>query len=242
MIRNIFLTITAYFFLVLLGVLFFTPFMIARLLPAKKRATSRWVYWCSDWFYRMVLWAARVPITFKGKENLPDDPAIFALNHQSALDIPIAGALARAHPHLWLARSELLGSPILRILLGFSAEVVNVNSPIKAMRSLLRIIAHVRETKQHIIIFPEGQRYTDGDVHEFFAGFVILAKKTGRPVIPVRIFGVNKVYPPTGYMMHWQPVTVVIGKPFHYDESEDEGVFCARVYQWFTSVTEEGNS
>jgi len=88
------------------------------------------------------------------------------------------------------------------------------------------------------MIFPEGGRYTDGTVHDFYGGFVILAKKTGRPVVPVRIFGVHKVYPPDTFWVQKYPITVVVGKPFVYQEGDTDQAFKDRVYQWFIEQKE----
>jgi 1-acyl-sn-glycerol-3-phosphate acyltransferase len=89
------------------------------------------------------------------------------------------------------------------------------------------------------MIFPEGTRRTDGKVHEFYAGFVTLAKKTGRPVVPVRIFGVNEVYPPEQFWIHYCPIKVVVGEPMVIGETEDDESFKNRVHAWFLAQTKE---
>ena len=232
--RDIIFTIFARLLLVFIGIIFFIPFIIVYCLPVSVRSSNWLVYRLSDWFYRMVLWGSLIPVTMRGTENLPNVPAIFVMNHQSSLDIPLGGVLARGHPHLWLARSELRESCVLRVLLSLFSEVIDVNSPISAMRSLIRIISNVKTTGQSIMIFPEGGRFTDGYVHDFFAGFVILAKKTGYPVIPIRIFGADKVYPPGTMIMRRVPVTVLIGKPFIFQEGDDDEEFKNRVQRWFS--------
>jgi len=179
-----------------------------------------------------------IPIRFKGKENIPNKQVIFVANHQSSLDIPTVGSLANGKPHLWLARSELLDTFFLRIVLTRFAEVIDVNNPRNAMRGLLRTINTIKTEGQDLMIFPEGGRYTDDRVHEFFGGFVILAKKTGLPVVPVRIFGANKVYPPNSFWLYYHPVSVVIGKPFHYDDAENDDIFRQQVYHWFLQQEE----
>jgi len=236
--RSITRTLISRLLLFLLLTVASIPLLIILLLPARIRRTSRVVYCLINWFYRMSLWCTLIPISFKGKENIPDQQVIFVANHQSSLDIPLVGALANGHPHLWLARSELMDTIFLRIVLPRFAEVVDVNNPRNAMRALLRVINTINAEGQHLMIFPEGGRYTDDEVHEFFGGFVLLAKKTGLPVVPVRIFGANKVYPPNTFWLHYHPVSVVIGTPFHYDKEEDDDVFRQRVYNWFLEQKE----
>jgi len=238
MMATILRTIISRLLLFLLFVVATPVFIIIILLPAHIRRTSRIVYRLANWLYRASLACALVPITFKGKENIPEQQVIFVANHQSSLDIPLVGTLAHGDPHLWLARSELMNTFFLRIVLPSFAEVIDVENPRAAMRGLLRTINIVKAEKQHLMIFPEGGRYTDDKVHEFFGGFVLLAKKTKLPVVPVRIFNANKVYPPNSFWMGSCPITVVIGKPFEYSSQEDDDTFRQRVYNWFLEQEE----
>ena len=164
------------------------PFLIIILMPKKWRFESRFKYWLMHVFYVSSLKCTFMPIKVRGKENIPDEPVIIAANHQSSLDIPLIGSLVDCHAHVWLARGELMDSWFLRFILPYFAVVADVNSPMKAMKSLLKIINLVNGKRCHLMIFPEGQRYSDDKVHDFFGGFVILAKKMGRPLVPVRIF------------------------------------------------------
>jgi len=148
------------------------------------------------------------------------------------------GVLAKKHQHIWIAKQELTESPILRFVLPRVAILVDPESTFKAMRALLQAIKVMQEHNMGAVIFPEGTRRTDGEVHEFFAGFVILAKKTNLPVVPVRIFGVNKAYPPETFLVHYHPVTVVVGPPFFLQEGETDEAFKQRVYDWFLRQTE----
>lgn len=231
-------TLISRFLIFVLIVVFLIPILIIMLLPARWRFDSKIVYWFIHLFYVLSLKCTLVPITIKGKENIPQEPSIFVSNHQSSLDISLVGSLVNGYPHVWLARSELMESWLLRFILPRLAVVADVTSSMKAMRSLLQILQLMNGKKCHLMIFPEGQRYTDDAVHEFFGGFVILAKKTGRSVVPVRIFNANKVYPPDTFLVQWHPITVVVGKPFIYQEGETDEAFKNRVYSWFEQLKE----
>ena len=232
-------TLVSRFLLLLLMVVYIIPTLILICIPARWRYNSRIVFWIIHGFYWAVIRFSLLPITYVGTENIPKNkPVIFVANHQSSLDIPLVGYLAKGTPHIWLALQTLMKSPILRWILPRLAVLVNTESKQKAMRSLIQILRFIQGKKIHVMIFPEGGRYTDDDVHEFFGGFVLLAKKTGRPVVPVRIFGANKVYPPKAFLIHWHPIKVVVGKPFVYQDGEDDKVFKQRVYQWFIDQKE----
>lgn len=215
------------------------PFLIVILMPKKWWFESKFKFWLMHIFYTSMLKCTFMPIKVRGRENIPDEPVIIAANHQSSLDIPLIGSLVDCHPHVWLARSELMNSWFLRFMLPYFAVVADVNSPIKAMRSLLKIINLVNGKRCHLMIFPEGQRHDDDQVHDFFGGFVILAKKMGRPVVPVRIFNANKVYARDAFWARWHTITLVVGKPLMMGEHETDEAFKQRVYQWFIDQKEE---
>ena len=231
-------TIFSRFLLILVLLLYAIPILIFICLPQRIRFSNPIVFWFVHWFYVLVLKCALLPIKYVGTENIPKEPVIFAANHQSAFDIPLVGVLSKGTPHIWLALAALLKSPLLRFVVPLFSVLVDMSTPIKGMRSVRQILQLMNTTtKRHVMIFPEGGRYTDGIVHEFFGGFVILAKKTGRPVVPVCILGVDKVYPPKSFLVHWYPVTVIVGKPFVYQTGETDKVFKQRVYQWFLEQT-----
>lgn len=232
-VKTLMYTIVARFLLFLVMTVLFVPFIISCLIPKRWRENSRLYFWLVHCFYYAVLKVSLLPIEVVGKEHLPKKPAIFVANHQSSLDIPLLGILVGGFPHIWLAKHELMQSPILRFVLPQLAVLIDMSTPVKGMRSLLKAVNKVYGKQRHAMIFPEGARHTDGRVHDFYAGFAILAKKTGNPVVPVRIFNVHKVYPPDSFLVYRHPVKVVIGPSFTYQDNEGEDAFRDRVHQWF---------
>lgn len=232
-------TIFSKILLILIVIVFFPLFIVMLVVPKQWLMRSKLFFFFVELFYRVVLRCSLLPITFIGKERVPKEPAIFVANHQSSLDIPLVGALVKHTPHVWLAKEELMEWRFLRFILPRVAVLVDPTSPVKAMRSLIEIIKLVNGTGAHLMIFPEGTRHTDGEIHDFYAGFVLLAKKTGRPVVPVRIFGVNEVYPPDQFWIHYRPIKVVVGEPMSMGETDDDETFKQRVYDWFTAQAEE---
>jgi len=226
-------TLVSRLLVALLFILYMVPGIILLLVPKRWRYDNRVYYWFAHFFYWALIKCSFSPVTFKGRQNIPSGPVIFVANHQSALDIPLVGLLANCYPHIWLATTWLLSLPLLRFSLPRIAVLIDMSTPMKGMRSLLKAITMIYDKKRHAIIFPEGTRYADDNVHEFYGGFVILAKKTGRPVVPVRIFHANKVYPRDTFWVQYHPITVVVGKPFIMQEGERDEVFKQRVYQWF---------
>lgn len=226
-------TLVSRILLILASIVFAIPILIMCCVPAKKRYDLKIFFYITNAFYWVILRCTLLPIRFKGLENLPTGPAIFAANHQSSLDIPLVGVLAKTMPHIWLAKHELMESLVLRWVLPLFAVLVDVSSPQKAMRSFRTLFALINGSQRHLMIFPEGGRYIDGNIHEFFNGFVLLAKKMGRPVVPVCITGVNKAYPPESFFVYWNPITVTVGPAFVYQTGETDDEFKNKVHAWF---------
>jgi long-chain acyl-CoA synthetase len=44
-----------------------------------------------------------------------------------------------------------------------------------------------------VLIFPEGTRSSDGELHQFRAGIGLLAQQSGVPVVPVALIGLSEM-------------------------------------------------
>lgn len=202
-------------------------------LPDGWRYNNRFFSWLVPLAYKCWVASLCIPIKRSGLEYLPTEPAVIVSNHQSALDIPLVGSLLLGKPFIWLGTVDLENNPFIKIVLRRTAVTVDMTTPQRGLRSLLEAIQLARRYKSHIVLFPEGGRYIDGKIHDFFAGFVILAKKTGRPVVPIYISGINTVYPPGSFIIHAHPVTITVGQPMMQHKDEGDQLFCDRVRNWF---------
>lgn len=209
------------------------PLGLCLLIPKRFLVDNRFFMALSRLFYWFCVKFSFLPITYVGLENIPNRPCIIVANHQSSFDIPLIGNILKKRPHIWLAWVELTRSLLLRFILPRVAILVDMTSPMTGMRTLVSAINTVKEHPWDLIIFPEGGRYTDGNVKEFYGGFALLAKKVDRPVVPIKIIGVNKVYPPHTFWIYYHPVTVIIGKPMTINTDETEQMFMQRVYTWY---------
>lgn len=237
-VKTIVHTIISRLLLIIVILIFLVPLIVFTCIPQKWRYSHTLLFVPVHWFYSLILKCSLVPIRYVGIENIPHEAVIFAGNHQSSLDIPLMGVLSKGVPHVWLAKQELMDSILIKFVVPLLAVLVDVTSPRQAMGSLRKILNLVNNHYRNLMIFPEGARYTDGKIHEFFGGFVLLAKKTGRPIVPVCIVGVNKVYPPDSFLVHWHPITVIVGKPFVLEQDETDDAFKQRIHKWFVDQME----
>lgn len=231
-------TITSYILLLLIGFICFIPCAIIIALPAKYRYDNRVFFWIAHIFYKACLHLLFVPLDIKGKQHIPQESAIFVANHQSSLDIPVVGSLCDGHPHAWLVLQYYARSPLIGVFVRRMNVTVDRDNAIKAARALARILMFAKAHKSHLLIFPEGRRFTDGLIHDFFQGFALLAQKTGRPVVPIYIKNNYKIFPPYSFLVHYYPLIVRIGKPFVYSSDDTPITFTQRVQDWFIQENE----
>lgn len=207
--------------------------LIAACFSRTKRFSSVFLFKIVDFFYGLALRCLLVPISYEGQENMPKVPAIIIANHQSSLDIPLVGLTFAGSPHIWLARKELMNTLVLRWILTVFAKVVDVHSTRSAAVALRSVIVLAQKTNAHVVLFPEGSRSLDGSLQSFFDGYVLLAKKLHRPVVPVFIHNVCNVYPRGSFFIKRVPIQVVVGKPMSMSDYADEKLFKEAIFNWF---------
>jgi 1-acyl-sn-glycerol-3-phosphate acyltransferase len=217
----------------------FFPCFIIACLPIRWRYDNPVYFLFINFFYRISIWSLFLPIIIEGKRFITSQPAIYVANHQSSLDIPLLGSLVNGHPHVWYFWVKFAKIPFFGFILRRMNIIVDPRGLRRLVRSIDKGLEIIKETKSNIMIFPEGGRFLDGKVHKFFHGFGILAQKTKRPVVPVVIYNVNKVYPPGAFLMEPHPIHMVIGKPFYIRPEETEADFVQRVHTWFVEKTAE---
>lgn len=167
---------------------------------------GRMQHWFARTWSRMILKTVCVAVKLEGLERIdPHQPAIYAANHLSALDIPVLYATLPT-PFRILAKKQLFRYPFLGWHLARSGQIpVDQDDPRASLRSLNR----ASETLRHgmpLVVFPEGGRSRDGHLQDFMGGAFYAAIKAQVPVVPVVIVGTNDLLPMNSF--HVQPGTV----------------------------------
>jgi len=80
-----------------------------------------------------------------------------------------------------------------------------------------------------VIVFPEGTRSRSGELGPFKPGVGLIAKRSGRPVLPVRIIGTHAILPPGARRPHRGQVEVRFGTPIAGGPDEDVRACVARL-------------
>lgn len=239
----LFLRTMMVYFLVGLVVFCTVPILIILLVTGslvRSQVVNKAVYRMLSFFYQGVLWALQVPITVEGREYIrPEIPSIIIANHQSAIDIMLVGALCGKHPHLWYAWAHYARMPVLGFFVRRLGAPLETEDSASAAHGLLRGMRIIRQCNCHVIIFPEGARFVDEEIHEFLRGFILLARDTNRPIIPVYMPYNARVYPPKSFFVYHHQLCVIVGEPMMYDAEAETSEQCAeRIRGWFVAQHE----
>jgi len=154
-----------------------------------------------------------VTVTVVGTENLdPAKPYIFAANHQSQFDIfALQGFLGV--DFRWLAKKELFQVPIWGPAMRRAGYIpVDRSHGRQALKSLDEAAQKIAAGTS-VIIFPEGTRSKDGKLHDFKAGAMVLAIKSGVDIVPVAIKGTYEILPKGKLLMNAGKVSIRVGSP-----------------------------
>ena len=145
-------------------------------------------------------------IKVKGKNNLPDEgPVILMSNHISAYDPPLLVAIF-SRPVRFMAKKELFENPVMRFVL-FLADAFPVDrskNDITAVKKALSVL----KDQEVLGLFPEGTRRAEGKLGNPKLGSVMLAIKSGAPIVPIGIKNIKKE----------GRITINIGEAFSMDQ------------------------
>jgi 1-acyl-sn-glycerol-3-phosphate acyltransferase len=154
------------------------------------------------------------------RERVPvEGPIIIAANHESYIDPLIVGGAAPRELH-FLARESALRHPLGgKLLRYFNAMPIKLDG---GTAGGLRAGLEVLKAGNILTLFPEGTRTPDGTVQPFRSGVGLIAAKSAAPVLPVRIFGMHRVYGRHLRFPRPYRVVVKIGHPLTFDELRAE--------------------
>ena len=146
--------------------------------------------------------AARVlaPATVRGLEHLQhvEKPVIFAANHLSHMDTPLLLTTLPVefrHRTVVAAASDYFFDRTWKaVLSSFALATIPIERS-RVNRKSGDTAAELIEDGWNLVIFPEGGRSPDGWTQPFTAGAAYLARRTGRPVVPVYLHGTRHVLP-----------------------------------------------
>ena len=154
-------------------------------------------------------------LALRGTEHIPaEGPVIIAPNHQTYADPPLVTIPVR-RPVYYMAWSRLFDIPVfsrlIRLLRAFPVDIESRDA--RATREAVRLL----QGGEALMMFPEGERTTDGHVRRFKPGAFRLAVSLGVPVLPVTIDGGFRAWPPGRALPRPAPITITYHVPLSAD-------------------------
>lgn len=156
-------------------------------------------------------------LTVIGLENIPKKGGVLiASNHVSMFEtgiIPASIVLRLPGDKVFApAKAELFKIPILnKVLLSWGAFPIKRNAAhLKAMKKIIELAK-----KEKVLVFPEGTRSKTGELgkgNRMLGNIILKAKPV---VIPVRVFGAEKIMGHNQSPSPFHKITIKIGSPIN---------------------------
>lgn len=159
-------------------------------------------------------------ISITGSENLQGikTPTLFVCNHLSNSDGLVLNRVLGQYNPTFVAGMKLSGNAVTHI--GINVVKTTTIEPNSADREGIKKIIDLVKAGENLLIFPEGTRSRTGSMIEGKKGILLIEKMTGAPIVPIGIYGTEKLLPINleGDMgsekFHKADVTINIGTQF----------------------------
>ena len=153
------------------------------------------------------------PVKVTGFEKVDTSkPHVYAVNHASALDIPVL------YVHLPFQfriafKKELLAYPVVGWQLKRSGQIcIDQQNPSHSISSIRAALKGLKSGLP-LVIYPEGGRSADGYIKPFLPGAFFLAIKAQVDIVPVALVGTYELLPMDTYHIKSRPLEMRVGEP-----------------------------
>ncbi len=175
--------------------------------------TGRRLHWFSttwSWLIMKTIWS---PVKVTGLDKIDTSkPHVYAVNHASALDIPVLYVNLPFQFRIAF-KKELLVYPVVGWQLKRSGQIcIDQQNPARSVGSIRAALKSLK-AGMPLVIFPEGGRTPDGAIKPFLPGAFFLAIKAQVDVVPVALVGTYELLPMDTYHIKCRPLEMRVGEP-----------------------------
>ena len=153
--------------------------------------------------------------TILGRGNIPaNSNFIVVANHSSHLDFSLVGYALGANGdelRVLAAKDYFFNTPARRFLAANFTSLMPFDRERAQLESLEDALGELAQGRS-VLMFPEGTRSADGEIHEFKSGAGYLAIRARCDVIPVLIRGTHEAMGKGSLVPRRHPVEVRIGR------------------------------
>jgi 1-acyl-sn-glycerol-3-phosphate acyltransferase len=177
-------------------------------------------YWAVVWFIRLCMLVYLRRWTVEGMENVPKTGrAILVSNHLNNADPCIIPGVFKRRI-ITMAKKEMFKWPVISLLFRFigAFPVDRQGADLSALREAQSVV----HDGILLLMFPEGTRSRDRQLHRGFPGTALVAYRTGAPVIPIAIWGSESIKWPWVFFRPFigPHVHIRVGQPFYPPKAE----------------------
>lgn len=172
-----------------------------------------WGYWPAHLWAKLFCLLSFVRVTVRGRENISKGTSyVFVANHQGAYDIfTVYGYLC--HNFKWMMKKSLERIPLVGYSCRRAGHIYVDNRNPAAIRQTMADAERQLAGGMSVVVFPEGSRTHDGNVHAFRRGAFTLAVEFSLPVVPLTIDGAYRVMPRSAWLPRPGHIILTIHKP-----------------------------
>lgn len=166
--------------------------------------------------------AAGTNIHVEGEQNLNTNKThLIIANHLSLLDTPLLIHLAK-QPISFIAKKEISKVPILNLWVYLLSGLFLDRSSIKKGFKIITSGIEKLNNGYNMAVFPQGTRDKTGEFIPFKRGTFKLVTDSGSTLIPVAIFGTDRIYESNGKSIRKADVYVHIFEPIETENMTKE--------------------
>ena len=198
---------------------------------------------------RPLVWLLGAPRIQRPAAPLPAGPLLIIANHVTAYDgalilyalpgtlrrrvaIAMAGEMLLDYRH---ARNQ--GNSVLNLLAPAAYLLITALFnvfPLPRRQGFQRSFSHAGQAmdrKYSVLIFPEGTRSRDGQIHPFRPGIGLLARQSQTAILPVALIGLSELASSTklGSWVRSGQLQIRVGEPIHPSEFPDPAALAAQL-------------
>jgi 1-acyl-sn-glycerol-3-phosphate acyltransferase len=190
---------------VILGI----PVMVAGMLSR----TGNLAFSISKLWAYIILAASFVRTEIKNKNKiLKGKSYIIISNHQSHYDI-ITLVTTLGIQYRWIIKKEILKLPIFGYALYASRNIfIDRSNTTSAIESINKGFDRLPKGVS-VMVFAEGTRSPDGQIHEFKKGGFVTAVRRKIPILPVTINGSRRIMRKGSFALKPGKIQIVVGDP-----------------------------
>src|SRR5579872_3552108 len=175
--------------------------------------TGRRLHWFSRTWSLLIMKTILSPVKVTGLDKIDTSkPHVYAVNHASALDIPVLYTYLPFQFRIAF-KKELLSYPVVGWQLKRSGQVcIDQQNPSHSISSIRAALKGLK-AGMPLVIFPEGGRTPDGEIKPFMPGTFFLAIKAQVDIVPVALVGTYELLPMDTYHIKCRPLEMRVGAP-----------------------------